>query len=54
MTKTYTVELEGEDGDILPLPDELCEQMGLKEGDTLQFEIVDDSIIMKKIDPSAD
>ena len=52
MTKTYTVELQGEDGDILPLPDELCEEMGWTVGDTLDFQIEGESIIMKKIDPS--
>ncbi len=52
--KTYTVQLEGEDGDILPLPDELCAEMGLKLGDTLEFEIVGESVIMKKVDRSVD
>jgi bifunctional DNA-binding transcriptional regulator/antitoxin component of YhaV-PrlF toxin-antitoxin module len=51
MTKTYTVQLEGEDGDILPLPDELCKEMDLKEGDTLSFEIDGESVILRKATP---
>ena len=47
--KTYTVELEGEDGEILPLPDELCKEMDLKEGDKLSFEIEGESVILKKV-----
>lgn len=47
--KTYTVELEGENGEILPLPDELCKEMDLKEGDTLSFEIEGESVILKKV-----
>ena len=54
MNKTYTVELEGEEGDILPLPDELCETMGWNVGDTLKFEIEGESIILKKVHPSVD
>lgn len=54
MTKTYTVELEGENGDILPLPDELCKEMDLKEGDKLSFEIEGESVILKKVDRPAD
>jgi hypothetical protein len=46
--KTYTVELEGEDGDILPLPDELCKEMDLKVGDTLSFEIEGETVILRK------
>jgi bifunctional DNA-binding transcriptional regulator/antitoxin component of YhaV-PrlF toxin-antitoxin module len=49
--KSYTVELQGEDGDILPLPDELCEEMGWSVGDTLDFEIEGESIILKKAMP---
>jgi bifunctional DNA-binding transcriptional regulator/antitoxin component of YhaV-PrlF toxin-antitoxin module len=54
VTKTYTVELEGENGDILPLPDELCKEMDLKEGDKLSFEIEGESVILKKVDRPAD
>jgi len=54
MNKTYTVELGGEDGDILPLPDELCKEMDLKEGDTLSFEIEGETVILKKVDRPAD
>jgi len=54
VTKTYTVELEGEDGEILPLPDELCQELGWTVGDTLDFEIVGESIIMKKVDRPVD
>jgi hypothetical protein len=50
MNKTYTVELEGENGDILPIPDELCETMGWKVGDTLEFEIEGETILIKKVD----
>jgi len=53
MNKTYTVELEGEEGDILPLPDELCKEMDLKEGDTLSFEIEGETILIKKVDQAA-
>jgi len=49
MTKTYTVELEGKDGEILPLPDELCKEMDLKEGDKLSFEIEGETVILKKV-----
>jgi bifunctional DNA-binding transcriptional regulator/antitoxin component of YhaV-PrlF toxin-antitoxin module len=52
--KTYTVQLEGEDGDILPLPEELCEEMGWMVGDTLNFQIEGESIIMKKVDRPVD
>ena len=54
MTKTYTVELEGENGDILPIPNELCESLGWNVGDTLSFEIEGESIIMKKVDRPVD
>lgn len=54
MTKRYTVQLEGENGDILPLPDELCKEMDLKEGDTLSFEIEGESVILKKVDRPSD
>ena len=47
--KTYIVQLEGENGDILPLPDELCKEMDLKEGDKLSFEIEGESVILKKV-----
>ena len=50
MNKTYTVQLEGENGDILPIPDELCETLGWKVGDKLSFDIDGESIILKKID----
>lgn len=48
-SKTYTVDLQGEDGDILPLPEELCQELGWSVGDTLKFEIEGESIIMKKV-----
>jgi bifunctional DNA-binding transcriptional regulator/antitoxin component of YhaV-PrlF toxin-antitoxin module len=51
MTKVYTVELEGENGDILPLPNELCESLGWNVGDTLDFQIEGESIILKKVLP---
>lgn len=35
--KRYTVTLEGEDGDILPLPDELMAELGWEVGDTIEF-----------------
>jgi len=54
VTKRYTVQLEGENGDILPLPDELCKEMDLKEGDTLSFEIEGESVILKKVDRPSD
>jgi bifunctional DNA-binding transcriptional regulator/antitoxin component of YhaV-PrlF toxin-antitoxin module len=54
VTKTYTVELEGENGDILPIPNELCESLGWNVGDTLDFEIEGESIIIKKVDRPVD
>jgi len=50
-SKTYTVQLEGENGDILPLPNELCESLGWNVGDTLDFQIEGDVVIVKKVDP---
>jgi bifunctional DNA-binding transcriptional regulator/antitoxin component of YhaV-PrlF toxin-antitoxin module len=54
MTKTYTVELQGDDGEILPLPDELCEEMRWSVGDTLDFQIEGEAIIIKKVDRPVD
>jgi bifunctional DNA-binding transcriptional regulator/antitoxin component of YhaV-PrlF toxin-antitoxin module len=54
VSNTYTVELEGENGDILPIPNELCESLGWNVGDTLDFEIEGESIIIKKVDRPAD
>lgn len=46
----YEVELV-EDGDdlILPLPDELLEEMGWTEGDELEWELTDDGQVILKL-----
>jgi bifunctional DNA-binding transcriptional regulator/antitoxin component of YhaV-PrlF toxin-antitoxin module len=52
MNKSYIVELEGEEGDILPIPDELMEELGWKIGDSISFEMLPDgkSFSMKKVE----
>jgi hypothetical protein len=52
--KSYIVTLEGEDGDILPLPDELMAELGWKVGDTIEFEDLGNgsfSISKKDVNP---
>ena len=51
MSKTYitTIIEDGED-QILPFPDTLIEDMGWKEGDTLQFECNADHAVIRKIE----
>lgn len=50
---TTTVIEDGEDL-ILPIPDELLEQIGAKEGDMLSFDIFDGYVVFKKIDNVAE
>lgn len=50
--KTYTVELQ-EDPEfpgelILPIPEEIMEEMGWKIGDTLSFVIDGDQVVISK------
>jgi len=51
MTKTYvtTVIEDGEDL-ILPFPDGLMEEMGWKEGDTLDWTSYDGYAVIKKVE----
>jgi AbrB family looped-hinge helix DNA binding protein len=55
MSKTYLVEELFEDipGDpdnvIFKIPPELCEQIGWKEGDTINIEANEGRIILKKV-----
>ncbi|MGA1433559.1 MAG: AbrB/MazE/SpoVT family DNA-binding domain-containing protein [Candidatus Nanopelagicaceae bacterium] len=53
LNTSYTVTLE-EDGDdcILPLPDELIDQLGWEEGDILDWEVNtdDNTITIRKLD----
>lgn len=52
---TYTVELEGENSDILPIPEELCKSLGWNVGDTLLFRLENDTVILsKKVYPNPD
>ena len=51
--KTYTAKVIEicDNGDaIIELPPELCEELGWKEGDTLDISDEDGKIIIKKID----
>lgn len=54
ISKVYTVTLEdakdGSDDVILPFPDELIEELGWEEGDLLDFDIVEDRVIIKKLE----
>lgn len=47
MNFTATLEEDPETGDlILPLPPEMFDQYGWKEGDILDFEVKDDNVII--------
>jgi bifunctional DNA-binding transcriptional regulator/antitoxin component of YhaV-PrlF toxin-antitoxin module len=50
---TTTVIEDGEDL-ILPIPDEILEQIDAKEGDMLSFDIFDGYVVLKKIDNVAE
>lgn len=55
MSKTYRYDeifTERDDGELdMKLPDEVVEQLGLKEGDTVKFEIGDKGgMIISKVD----
>lgn len=53
ISKVYTVTLEdakdGSDDVILPFPNELIEELGWVEGDLLDFDIIGDRVIIKKL-----
>lgn len=44
MSKRFTVTLEEDEfGElILPIPDEVCEELGWEVGDELEYDIIDD------------
>jgi hypothetical protein len=48
----YTVTLEGDDNEcILPLPDEILDELDWQEGDVLEWIVNDDNTItIKKVD----
>lgn len=50
-TTSYTVTVE-EDGDdiILPIPEEILKTMDWNEGDTLEWDVNNDVITLRKID----
>ena len=50
---TTTIIEDGEDL-ILPIPDEILEQIDAKEGDMLSFDIFDGYVVLKKIDNVAE
>jgi len=53
MSKRYVLEVqEGDDGEVfVQLPDELLEEAGWREGDTLEYsEDIDGTIMLKKVD----
>jgi bifunctional DNA-binding transcriptional regulator/antitoxin component of YhaV-PrlF toxin-antitoxin module len=45
MSKRFTVTLEEDEfGElILPIPDEVCEELGWEVGDELEYDIIDDN-----------
>ena len=52
MSKTYTTQINSVDSfgnAILDLPDEILQELEWKEGDTLDLEYKDESIILRKI-----
>jgi antitoxin component of MazEF toxin-antitoxin module len=50
MTITVTLEEDPATGDlILPIPDDLMDQMGWQIGDTLSWDVTNDKITIKKI-----
>lgn len=53
MSKTFTVEVlgaeDGSDDCLIPLPDELLEELGWNDGDELAFDVQSEySIVMRK------
>jgi antitoxin component of MazEF toxin-antitoxin module len=53
MNKKYTVELQGEEGDILPIPEELMKELGWKIGDKIKFkDLGDGSFSITKVEDS--
>ena len=50
MSNRFTVSIEEDElGEIiLPIPDEICEELGWDVGDTLQYELQDDSFTLRK------
>ena len=52
MSKRFTVTIEEDEfGElILPIPDEVCEELGWEIGDELEYDILDDETFsMKKV-----
>lgn len=52
MSKRFTVTLEEDEfGElILPIPDEVCEELGWEVGDELEYDIIDDdSFSVRKV-----
>ena len=52
MSKRFTVTIEEDEfGDlVLPIPDEVCEELGWEVGDDLEYEILDDETFsLKKV-----
>ena len=52
MSKRFTITIEEDEfGElILPIPDEVCEELGWEVGNELEYEIIDDeSFSLKKI-----
>ncbi len=53
MSKRFTVTIEEDEfGDlILPVPDEVCEELGWEVGNELEYEILDDETFsLRKVD----
>lgn len=54
MSKRFTITIEEDEfGElILPIPDEICEDLGWKEGDALEYEVDDvtGSFTLKKLE----
>ena len=51
MSKRFTITLEEDEfGElILPIPYEVCEELGWDIGDTLDYEIQDDCFTLRKV-----
>lgn len=52
MSKRFTVTVEeNEYGElVLPIPDEICDELGWEVGDELEYQINDTEFILKKIE----
>lgn len=52
MSKRFTVTVEEDEfGDlILPIPDEVCEELGWEVGNELEYDVIDDeTFILRKV-----